>query len=230
MARPLIIAHRGASAEKPENTLAAFRRAVALGVDGIELDVQTTRDGVAVVFHDDRLKRLTGEKGLLSAWVWRDLSRLQVFGAEAIPRLVDVLRFTRGKVVVQVELKKGVRLPPVLAAIKAARATDWVILASFEVDLVQEARLLAPTVPRMVISEGRRPRAWVAQQLARTGALGLSVRAQAIRSPAWLAWFQQRGYSVWSWTINDSAMASRLAEWGIDALLGDDPTLLQRAV
>ncbi|MES1168290.1 MAG: glycerophosphodiester phosphodiesterase family protein, partial [Oleiharenicola lentus] len=65
MPGPLIIAHRGASAEKPENTIAAFRRALALEVDGIELDVHVTKDGVPVVFHDAQLRRLTGVRGRL---------------------------------------------------------------------------------------------------------------------------------------------------------------------
>lgn len=230
MAKPLIIAHRGASAEFPENTLPAFRRALELGVDGIELDVHTTRDGVPVVFHDDQLRRLTGAKGRLVRCTWRQLAALHVRGVERIPRLVDVLRLTRGRAVVQIELKAGVAVAPVLRAIRAARAAGWVILASFKPKLVREALALAPALPRILISNGRRPRAALARQLAGCQAKGLSVHCRSVRSAAWLAYFQRRGYSVWTWTVNDAATARRLAGWGVDALLGDDPALLRRAV
>jgi glycerophosphoryl diester phosphodiesterase len=174
VAQPLIIAHRGASAEKPENTLAAFRRALALRVDGIELDVHVTRDGVPVVFHDDRLKRLTGVKGRLTDFTWPELARLRVRGSEPIPRLVDVLRLTRGRAVVQIELKAGVPVAPVLRAVKTARALSWVIFASFDIALVRQAGELAPKVPRMLISESRRSPAMILRQLVACGALGLS--------------------------------------------------------
>jgi glycerophosphoryl diester phosphodiesterase len=226
---PLLIAHRGASAEKVENTIAAFRRALALEVDGIELDVQVTKDGVPVVFHDTSLRRLAGVRGRVGRQTWLELKKLRVRGGEAIPRLVDVLRLTRGLAVVQIELKAG-PVAPVLRAIRAARAADWVILASFHPRLVAEARALAPAVPRMLISEGRAAPVTLVRHLAACGAVGLSVNHAAIRSAAWVKYFQQRGYSVWSWTVNDPAVARRLAGWGIDALLGDDPALMRRMV
>ncbi|HYC71007.1 MAG TPA: glycerophosphodiester phosphodiesterase [Opitutaceae bacterium] len=227
---PLVIAHRGASAERPENTLAAFRRALALGADGIELDVHVTRDGVPVVFHDDTLRRLTGRPGRLADRTWAQLAGLRILGSdEGIPRLRDVLRVTRRRAIVQIELKAGCRVAPVVRAIRAAGASGWVILASFSAPLVREAALLAPGVPRMLISEGRgAPRA-LARQLAALGAAGISVGHRAIRDRAWVRHFHARGFAVWTWTVNDRAAARRLARWGVDALLGDNPALLHPA-
>lgn len=230
VASPLIIAHRGASAERPENTLASFRRALALEADGIELDVHVTRDGVPVVFHDPALRRLTGAPGHIARKTWAELRPLRVRGGnEPIPRLVDVLRLTRGLAVVQVELKSG-PVAPVIRAIKAAHASEWVILASFDARLVAAARDLAPAIPRMLISEGREAPVRLVRRLAACGAVGLSVNQRAIRSAAWVRHFQLRGYAVWTWTVNDPATARRLAERGVDALLGDDPALLKAAV
>lgn len=231
VAKPLIIAHRGASAEQPENTLAAFRRALALKVDGIELDVHVTRDGVPVVFHDSSLRRLTGMRGKIARQTWSELAPLRVRGSdESIPSLVDVLRLTRGRVVVQIEIKAGVPLAPVVRAVKSARALEWVIFASFSLDAVRDARLLAPDVPRMLISEGRRSPAGLVRQLTACGANGLSVNHRAVRSTEWLQYFHARGYAVWSWTVNDIAVARRLTGWGIDGLLGDSPALMQSAI
>jgi glycerophosphoryl diester phosphodiesterase len=224
---PLVIAHRGASAERPENTLAAFRRALSLDVDGIELDVQLTRDGVPVVFHDTTLLRLTGVRGQLARKSWPELRALRVRTSHPIPRLVDVLRLTRALCVVQIELKSG-PMEPVIRAIRTARATEWVILASFDAKLVASARDLAPGIPRMLISEGREAPAKLVHKLAVCGAGGLSVHHRAIRSAAWVGHFQARGYAVWSWTVNDRTTAKRLAGWGVDAILGDDPALLKR--
>ena len=229
VAKPLIIAHRGASVERPENTLAAFRRALGLDVDGIELDVPVTRDGMPVVFHDPTLRRMTGTPGRIAALTWAQLRPLRIRGSEPIPRLVDVLRLTRGHAVVQLEMKSGA-VAPMVRAIAAARATEWVILASFDRRLVAAARDLVPAIPRMLITEGRAAPAALVRQLAACGAAGISVNHRAIRSAAWVRHFHQRGYAVWSWTVNDPALARRLAGWGVDALLGDDPALLRGAV
>src|SRR3954447_16619904 len=98
--RPLIVGHRGAAAAAPENTLASFRKALDLGLRAVELDVRLTRDGLPVCFHDDRLERVTPERGLLADWDWGPLSSVPVLpgafrGAypdARIPLLETVLR------------------------------------------------------------------------------------------------------------------------------------------
>ena len=231
MSNPVIVAHRGASATAPENTLAAFHQAIALKADGIELDVQISRDGVPVVFHDDSLRRLTGKPGKLTAKTWPELQTLRVLGSdERIPRLTEVLALTRGRVVVQIELKRGVQVTPVIAAIRQARAASWVILASFEVTLVSEAAELAPRIPRMLISEGRRSQKVMLRQLTECKAAGLSVNYRAVRDRKYVAYFQALGFAVWCWTVNDRRVAKRLIAWEIDGLLGDNPALLRNGI
>jgi len=149
---PLCVAHRGASSEAPENTLRAFARALELGVDGIELDVQVTRDGVAVVFHDFTLTRLTGTRGRLADRTWAELRNLQV-QTEPIPTLADALSLTRKRAILQIEIKKGTPVAPVLAAIQKTASAKYVILASFEHDILREAAALAPKLPRMLIAD-----------------------------------------------------------------------------
>jgi glycerophosphoryl diester phosphodiesterase len=149
---PLCIAHRGASIEAPENTLLAFARALELGVDGIELDVQVTRDGVAVIFHDSTLTRLTGTRGRLADRTWAELQKLRV-QAEPIPTLADALSLTRNRAILQIEIKKGAPVAPVLAAVRKTASSGNVILASFEHDILREAAALAPKLPRMLIAD-----------------------------------------------------------------------------
>jgi glycerophosphoryl diester phosphodiesterase len=234
VARPLFIAHRGASADAPENTLAAFRRALALGVDGIELDVRLTRDGVPVVFHDATLARVTGRPGRIAQSTLRDLGGFTVRG-EAIPALSEVLALTRDRCVVEVELKRGTPVAPVAEAIRRARAGDAVILASFERKLLAEARAVAPHLPRMLIHEGWRrgrpaPREQVRRLvpvLAALGATGVSINHEAVPSAEFVTALKCRGFCVWCWTVNQAPAMLRLARWGADALLSDNPALLK---
>ncbi len=229
VANPLLIAHRGASAEAPENTLAAFRRALALKVDGIELDVQVTRDGVPVVFHDYSLHRLTGTRGRLTAKTWPALKKLRVHGTEPIPRLVEVLALVRGRAVVQIELKRGARVAPVIRAVRRARAVKRVILASFEPGLLRTARRLAPRIPRMLIAEGRHlPR--LLRAMTSLGAKGLSLNHTAVRQRAVVDEIHVGGGTLWCWTVNSAPAMRRLAGWGVDAILSDNPALLRRTV
>jgi glycerophosphoryl diester phosphodiesterase len=228
--RPQLIAHRGASAEAPENTLAAFRRALALGVDGIELDVQVSRDGVPVVFHDATLVRLTGCRGRIAQFTRRELRRFRVRG-EPIPTLAEVLALTRARVVVQVEIKRGVPVAPVVQSIRRARAATGVVLASFEPAQLAAVRALAPRIPRMLIHRGggggratpiARARA-LAGVLANLGAGGVSLDYRRLRSAAFIGALKRRGFCVWCWTVNDSRAMLRCAAWGADAILSDNP-------
>ena len=232
--QPLLIAHRGASAEAPENTLAAFRRALALGVDGIELDVQVSSDGVPVVFHDATLARLTGNRGRLGQCTAGELRALRV-GGEPIPTLAEVLALTQDRAVVQVEIKRGVPVAPVLQAIRQTRASPRVVLASFESSQLAAARLLDPSLPRMLIHRGggrwratptARAEALV-PVLAALGAGGVSVDYRRVRSAAFIGTLKRHGFCVWCWTVNDSPAMLRLAAWGADAILSDNPALLK---
>lgn len=226
----LIIAHRGASAEKPENTLAAFRRALALKADGIELDVQVTADGVPVVFHDASLRRLTGRPGRVTSQTWSELKELRVAGTEPIPRLTDVLALVRGRAIVQIELKRGAAVAPVVRAIRQAGAARWVILSSFEAPLVRAAQNLAPDIPRILISKNRGGARKLLRQMTAAGASGLSLDHKVVRSRALVDAIRAGGGALWCWTVNDAAVARRLAGWGVDALVGDNPGLLRGAV
>jgi glycerophosphoryl diester phosphodiesterase len=239
---PYCIAHRGASAEAPENTLCAFARALALGVDGIELDVQVTRDGVAVVFHDSNLTRLTGARGRLANHPWPELRKLRVQG-EPIPTLADALALTRKRAILQIEIKKSVPVAPVLAAIRRTASTGHVILASFEPAILRQAAALGPKLPRMLIADpGQAPRHLTTkstkgmkidqtamkllQTMASVGAGGISVCHEAIKSPVFVETIHRHGAQLWCWTVNDVSTMRRLSRHSVDAILTDNPEKL----
>ena len=109
----LSIGHRGASAYAPENTMAAFRKAYQIGADGIELDVQLSKDNHVIIMHDYRLDRTTTGKGLVSKKTLKELKSLDAgqwfskdFKSEPILTLRELFEFAKGKMLVNIELKK----------------------------------------------------------------------------------------------------------------------------
>lgn len=125
---PLILGHRGHSAQHLENSMEAFRAALAIGMDGFELDVQPTQDGVCVVLHDDDLGRTCQDSGTLRRMKSNALPLLK--NGEALPRLSDALELPAR--LINVELKGEPGWKQALAAVEAAEALDRVIFSSFE--------------------------------------------------------------------------------------------------
>src|SRR2546421_960751 len=127
--RPVIGAHRGASAREPENTLAAFRAAIEDGAELVELDVHLTRDGRLAVIHDEETHRTTGTAGIVAELSMPELRRLDAgrhkgrpWAGEQIPELDDVFAALRGRLLVNVEVKGGAAAVPALARSVAEHA------------------------------------------------------------------------------------------------------------
>ncbi len=133
MKRPLIIAHRGANRFTMENTIPAFRKAVELGCDGVELDVRLTRDNKVIVFHDDNLKRLFGINESINELFFEKLKRLT---DDRIPLLGDVLEVVKGMRLINIELTidgkfSGVLEEQMLKVIKNYDISDRILFSSF---------------------------------------------------------------------------------------------------
>jgi glycerophosphoryl diester phosphodiesterase len=126
--RPLILGHRGLSSKHLENSLEAFRAALAAGMDGFELDVQPTRDGVCVILHDEDLVRTASGTGFLRQMKAAELPALK--NGERVPRLAEVLELPAR--LINVELKGEPGWQQALAAVEAAEALDRVLFSSFE--------------------------------------------------------------------------------------------------
>ena len=154
--QPLIFAHRGASHLAPENTLAAFSKAKELGADGVEMDVQTTKDGKLVIHHDYMLDLHTKIQANIYDMVEGDLRQLDVgswmdaaYSGQHIPTLKEALEATSDFDDVMLEMKSAVRHHPdfvknVVETIKETGMTDKVILIAFQHSLLSEAKQLLP--------------------------------------------------------------------------------------
>ena len=160
----LVVGHRGASGRAPENTLASFEQAIAIGVDAIELDVHLSRDGHLVVIHDQNLARTTNGHGLVHEHSLAELRALdaggwfdRAFAGERIPTFEEVLERIGTRVPLQVEIKgrtEGVT-EATIAALQARGQLETSMITSFHLDLLPRVRALAPAVEIGALVWGR---------------------------------------------------------------------------
>jgi glycerophosphoryl diester phosphodiesterase len=239
--RPLVLGHRGASTEAPENTLAAFRRAMELGADGFELDVWRCGSGEAVVIHDEDAAR-TGQSRLrigrtpLSRLRELDVGRWrgELFRRERIPSLSEVLG-AFPSAVVNVEMKSG-HVPDLGLAREVARtlrqhqAEPRVVVSSFSTVLLAAFRALASDVAAgYLVAPGTlwKARASAAIRVLRPAAIH---PARQLVTPARMEAWRQAGLRVLVWTVDDPAEVERLAALGVDAVVSNVPGLAREAV
>jgi len=235
--KPLIFGHRGASADAPENTLAAFGQALTQGADGFELDVTLSADGVPVVIHDDTLDRTTDGRGPVGGQTLAALKRLEAgyadrfgkqFAGERVPTLDEVLGAFGGQALINIELKHdrspGRRLAAeVVERVHTHRLSQRVILSSFQFSNLRRVRALDPGLPIGLLYVS----ALGGARLVRWLAAGLRPEAHhpgcyTLRPEA-IGWFHQQGLRVNTWTVNDEADLRRLAAAGADGLITDHP-------
>ena len=151
MQKVLRIGHRGAAGHAPENTLAAIRKGIALGVDFVEIDVRRTADGVLVVLHDGTVNRTTNGKGRVDRLSLQEVKTFNAGSGEHIPTLEEVLEVARGEAGLMLELKvKGVA-PQTVEVVREAGFRDPVIYASFLHDELTHVRTVDPGASLMVL-------------------------------------------------------------------------------
>jgi glycerophosphoryl diester phosphodiesterase len=146
--RYLAIAHRGASAYKPENTLRAFQRAIELGADMSELDAHLCKDGHVVIMHNATVEATTNGRGAIKEMTLDELKQLDAGKGEQIPTLQQVIDLVRGRNGLYIELKGEGTPPAVVHLLRANKFVDrrQVIVGSFWAPLVQEVKELAPEI------------------------------------------------------------------------------------
>ena len=244
--RPLVYAHRGGAALRPENTLVAFDHGLTLGADGLEFDVHLSRDGVAVVHHDDTLDRTTDRTGPIGALTAADLAKVDAgyrFALTAdvfpyrglgwgVPTLRQVL--SRYPVPLIIELKTA---DPALAKatveeIRAARAVERVAVGSFWYRALREIRRLEPRLATGAAREETRwalYRSWVGWPVRGTAYREFQVPEQSGRTtivtPRFIELAHGAGLPIKVWTVNERADIDRLLDWGVDAIISDRPDI-----
>ena len=245
--RPLVFAHRGGALLAPENTMPALDNGLALGADGLEIDVQLSRDGIAVVIHDRTLDRTTDRRGPVTALTAAELARVDAGyhftrdGAQpyrgqgiGVTTLAAVLARHRDARMI-VEMKGG---EPELARavgteIKKAGAVDRSCVGSFYQPSIDTLRAEHPEI---VTSASEREARWMLHRswvrwpfTSRRKYCAFQVPEHAGRmrvvSPAFVRHVHREDHAIQVWVVNDAADIRRLLDWGVDGIISDVPDI-----
>ena len=244
-AEPLIAAHRGGAALWPENSLLAFRNALALGVDFVETDVHLTSDGEVVVLHDPKLDRTTTGVGAVAERRLADLSSVRLRAADGTPtdesvptlaQLLDLLAPSRTRLLLEIKIDAARRRYPgieenALALIRARGLSARVLIMAFEPDTLRRVRALdAEMATVLLISKARMERdgmAAVVREAQEIRATHLGVDHRTIDAATVTA-ARAAKLTLGAWTVNVEADIRRIADLGLDVLITDRPDLAKR--
>ena len=220
--RPLVLGHRGACAEAPENTMRSFRLALEQGADGVELDVQLSADGVAVVIHDDTLDRTTDSHGRISELPWERIRQARA-GGEPVPRLEEACAWAAETGAwLNVEIKAAGAEAASLAAVEEAGLMGRTVFSSFYPGIVLEVGRLAPRAARYFLTER-----W--DDEIRHGVPTLGVGGVCLKNPLAteevLRELAEAGLPVVVWTVDDPARIRELLRGGVRAVITNRPAV-----
>jgi glycerophosphoryl diester phosphodiesterase len=242
-----VFAHRGGSGLAPENTTAAFDNGLALGADGLELDVHLSRDGVVVVHHDRLLDRTTNLTGPVAA---RDASELDRADAAfhfrlgdtcpyrgkgfGVPRLPDVLaRYRDVPIIVELKVNSTEMAEAVVRVVRRADAVDRVCIGAFGLTALRTVRRLEPAIATSAAREEVRLalyRSWCRWPVQQPPYEGFQVPEVSGRTRVvtdrFVADAHRADLGVQVWTVNTAEAASRLLGFGVDALITDRPDII----
>ncbi len=229
-----VIAHRGNSFYHPENTLTAFREAVAAGADMVELDARLSADGTLYCLHDATLDRTTNVKAVLGGEKVRlqdvpdaDVGRLDAgswsdarFAGERVPTLADALDVIQKKSRTLLEHKDGTA-EEYVRLLREQRLVGKLVVQSFDWAFLEQYSALEPAQPLGALGSKELDEARLAK-LSATGARIVGWRYTDLNGDL-SARLHEAGYRVWAWTVNETADWEQLLGWGIDGIITDRP-------
>ena len=218
-----IIAHRGASAERPENTLAAFARALEIGVDAIEADLLRTKDGRLVVRHDERIKQGRTWADVHDLTV-EELRAIDLGGGERIPTCEALLDRFAGRIPLFLDLKAAGLARPLAELLGKRKALERMHVTSALIEELAEMANRCPTLPRSLVLHTLPPD--YARRLREAGAREVSLHRSALRA-ATVQQLRVEGIPVRVYPVNRPEEAKRFASWEVEAVFTDNPAAMQ---
>jgi len=243
--KTLVIGHRGASREAPENTLASFRLAFEQGADGIEADFRLTSDGEIVCLHDDATGRTAGVELRVAEATWEEMQALEVgswkgeaWRGERIPSLRQVLDVLPAGKCLFIEIKSGPEIIPRLAATLAASgvAPGQIRLLAFSAGLIRTLKEELPGYRSCWLTDYRWRGGWhptprqVLDTLKNCGADGLASRSRSVLDASFVAALRGESLEIHLWTVDAAAEARRLADLGVDSIMTNRPLWIGRCL
>jgi len=240
--RVLNFAHRGASHGAPQNTLAAFRLAREMGADGVELDVQTSRDGEVVVIHDFTVDATTDGQGRVADKTLAELRELDAgswFDARSagqrIPTLQEVIVEVGHQLLLNIELKvKGVRnaglVAEVVRLIEDHNLVHRVVVSSFNPFPLRQVKKLNPRINTGLLYFFDLPVHLVRSSLTFLADPDALHPEKRLVNQEYADWAKERGYRVNVWTVDEPAEMKRLVALGVDSIITNHPDVLREVL
>ncbi len=217
-----IVGHRGAAGLEPENTIKSIKRALEIGVDIIEIDVRSTKDGALILLHDEDFKRLAGVKLKARDLLLNEIKEKITIKGEEVATLEDAISVINGKVGLFIEVKEPETTLKIIDLIKAYNATSWIAIISFFDEALITARKLLPDIITGLIYARPPGRIFEAKKLGANIVLPrYTIATKKANSLA-----HKLGLYVVAWTVNDIKVANRLIQSKIDAIATDYPDKL----
>ena len=233
-------AHRGFSGKYPENTMLAFQKAVEIGADGVELDVQLTKDGEVVIIHDETIDRTTDGKGYVVDYTYEELSKFDAsyiyigkMGFNKIPTLKEYFELVKDlDFVTNIELKTGINQylgieEKVYKLIKEYKLEKKVIISSFNHFSVLRMKKIAPELKCGFLSED-----WIIDAGAYTASHGIECFHPRFNNliPEVVEELKKNNIEINTWTVNKEEDIKDLINKGIDILIGNYPDLVKKII
>lgn len=232
---PQLIAHRGGPVYAPENTLAAFRNAIAVGADWLEFDVQRTRDGVLVVIHDETVERTTDGSGEVGALTYDQIKALDAGNGEPVPTFDEVIALARESGIgIMPEIKSPDLYPGIeaqmVAAIQAGDYVDNTLLQSFKGEALEKARTADPQVSVCALYG-----LWqfdLSDPQPEDAAYLCPMAEMVLLNPWMIRQAHQDGRQVYVWfgVIENSVVMRGMLAFGADGLMVNDPIALSKVL
>lgn len=226
------IAHRGASGIAPENTRAAFKKAIEIGVDAVELDLHGTADGEIVAIHDATLDRTTNMRGPIKQTTLKTIKRADAgawfnpeFTGESVPTLAEALACITDGAIAVLEIKDGPIAEAVVKKIREMDLLERTVIISFHTSVLKTVRSLESRIPTGWLigsSNGYTHPIQLCQQLSELGSSLLNVNHQLI-TEEFAYEVRQRGIALWSWTVDDIERMRQMRAFGVQGITSNYP-------
>jgi glycerophosphoryl diester phosphodiesterase len=227
LTKPIVIAHRGASSDAPENTMKAFSRAIEIGADMIELDIHMTLDNQLVCIHDNDLDRTTNGTGFINELTLEEIQSYDAGDGQIVPSLEKVLALCKDRIMLDIELKEFDIEQNVLSVVERYKMLEEVIFSSFYHGSVLTLKKLNTSCRTAILFDS---------PIEDIVDYALSIQANAINPPFdmididLVESVHSAGLQVYPWTVNSKATATKLLTFEVDGLITDEPEMMKRLI
>ncbi len=240
-----VIAHRGASAYYPENTLISIEGAIEMGADMVEIDVLLSRDGVPVVIHNEKLSRLTGGRGRVAHYTLAELKKFDVgyikkgFKGEKIPTLEEVLSLCNNTIALNIEIKSGAVMDLVNGGIEEKcmelvyyfGMQEHVVFSSFDPRALLNLKIIDPDIPAAVLYDDRyfHSKLMPSHIVEHLKADAFNCSRKEL-TPKWIADCKNAGIPVNIYTVNEASQMKRFIGLGVSGIFTNHPDILLKVI